>query len=184
MARHPGIHSVGSDPMRMSKERLIQTIALAANLVTILGLLLVIMQLRQNRALMRAQVRHELAGTIVELLNSWATNNQFATVLRKGSLGESLTPDEQVQFRLRCNALLRYWEDVHYQHRLGLYDDEEYSKQEAAWKQSFETGIGLVNYWCEMRTLYSPRFASEIDGLLPPPGCEPAKESKSISPPH
>ena len=170
----------------MSKDRLIQAIALAANFVTILGLLLVIMQLRQNRTLMRAQVRHELAGTIVELLNSWATNSQFASVLRKGSSGEQLTADEQFQFRLRCNALLRYWEDVHYQHRLGLYDDEEYSKQKAAWKQSFATGIGLVNYWCEMRTLYSPRFASEIDGLLPPPGCEatPKQESDSNSSPH
>jgi hypothetical protein len=38
----------------MSKERLIQSIALGANCVTILGLLLVIVQLQQNRALMRA----------------------------------------------------------------------------------------------------------------------------------
>ena len=56
----------------MNKERLIQLIALAANCVTILGLLLVIVQLQQNRALMRAQVRHELASTIVDLLNSSA----------------------------------------------------------------------------------------------------------------
>ena len=37
------------DSKRMSKERLIQWIALMANCVTILGLLLVILQLRQNR---------------------------------------------------------------------------------------------------------------------------------------
>jgi len=34
-----------------SKDRLFQSIALAANCVTILGLLLVILQLRQNRSL-------------------------------------------------------------------------------------------------------------------------------------
>ena len=50
----------------MSKDRLIQSIALAANCVTILGLLLVIFQLQQNRSLMRAQVRHELVSTIVD----------------------------------------------------------------------------------------------------------------------
>ena len=44
----------------MSKERLMQWIALAANGGTIVGLLMVIMQLQQNRTLMRAQVRHEL----------------------------------------------------------------------------------------------------------------------------
>jgi hypothetical protein len=151
----------------MSKDRLIQSISLAANCVTILGLLLVIIQLQQNRALMRAQVRHELASTIVELLNSSANNSQLADVLRRAERGEQLTEDEQLQFRLRSNALLRYWEDVHYQFRLGLYDEVEYSRQKAAWKATFASSVGLVNYWREVRTLYSPRFAAEIDGLLP-----------------
>jgi hypothetical protein len=153
----------------MNKERLIQWIALAANCVTILGLLLVIFQLQQNRALMRAQVRHELAGTIVDLLNSSASNSQLASILRRAGLGERLTEDEQFQFRLRSNALFRYWEDVHYQYRLGLYDEEEYSRQKAAWKTSFASSVGLVTYWSQVRTLYSPRFESEIDGLQPPP---------------
>ena len=156
----------------MSKDRLIQSIALAANCVTILGIALVIMQLRQNRDLMRAQVRHELATTIVELLNSWANNGQLASVVRRGNLGEQLAPDEQFQFRMRCNALLRYWEDVHYQHRLGLYDDVEYAKQEAAWRDTFANSVGMVNYWCEVRKLYSPLFVVQIDGLLPPHSCE------------
>ena len=152
----------------MSKERLIEWIALMANCVTILGLLLVILQLRQNRSLMRAQVRHELASTIVELLNSSANDSQLAGVLRRGALGEQLTEDEQMQFRLRSNALLRYWEDVHYQFRLGLYDEIEYSRQKDAWRATFASSVGFVRYWSEVRTLYSPLFAAEIDGLLPP----------------
>jgi hypothetical protein len=152
----------------MSKERLMQWIALAANAGTIVGLLMVIMQLQQNRTLVRAQVRHELATTIVDLLNSSASNSQLASVLRRAALGEQLTEDEQFQFRLRSNALLRYWEDVHYQYRQGLYDEVEYSRQKAAWKATFASSIGFVKYWSEVRSLYSPRFAAEIDGLLPP----------------
>jgi hypothetical protein len=159
----------------MSKDRLMQSIALAANCVTILGLVLVILQLRQNRSLMRAQVRHELASTIVDLLNSSANNSELASVIRRAGLGERLTDDEQFQFRLRSNALLRYWEDVHYQYRLGLYDEVEYSRQKAAWKATFASSIGFVNYWCEVRALYSPLFASEIDGLLPPQSCQPSR---------
>ena len=157
----------------MSKDRLIQSIALAANCVTILGLLLVIFQLRQNRSLMRAQVRHELATTIVDLLNSSAGNSQLAGVLRRAGRGEQLTADEQLQFQLRSNALLRYWEDVNYQYRLGLYDEVEYERQKAAWKATFANSVGFARYWSEVRTLYSPRFASEIDGLQPP---EPVKQ--------
>jgi hypothetical protein len=157
----------------MSKERLIQSIALTANCVTILGLVMVIMQLQQNRALMRAQVRHELATTIVDLLNTSANNSQLASVLRRGGSGEQLTTDEQFQFNLRSNALLRYWEDVHYQYRLGLYDEVEYSRQKEAWKETFASSVGLVNYWCRVRRLYSPLFVSEIDKLLPANGCGP-----------
>jgi hypothetical protein len=80
-----------SDTYRMSKDRLIQSIALAANCVTILGLLLVILQLRQNRSSMRAQVRHELASTIVDLLNTFASNSQLASVVPRAGLGEQLT---------------------------------------------------------------------------------------------
>ena len=156
------------DPKRISKERLIEWIALMANCVTILGLLLVILQLRQNRSLMRAQVRHELASTIVDLLNSSANNIQLVGVLRRAGQGEQLTKDEQFQFQLRSNALLRYWEDVHYQYRLGLYDEVEYERQKAAWKATFANSVGFVRYWSEVRTLYSPRFASEIDALQPP----------------
>ena len=157
----------------MSKERLMQWIALAANGGTIVGLLMVILQLQQNRILMRAQVRHELATTIVELLNSSANNSQLAGVLRRGSLGEQLTEDEKLQFRLRSNALLRYWEDVHYQFRLGLYDEVEYSRQKAAWKATFASSVGFAKYWSEVRTLYSPLFAEEIDSLLPPQTVQP-----------
>jgi hypothetical protein len=170
--------NVPSRDKRMSKERLMQWIALAANGGTIVGLLMVIMQLQQNRTLMRAQVRHELATTIVDLLNSSASNSQLASVLRRAALGEELTEDEQFQFRLRSNALLRYWEDVHYQYRLGLYDEVEYERQKAAWKATFASSVGFVHYWSEVRTMYSPLFASEIDGLLPP------QADTQPSPPH
>lgn len=158
----------------MSKDRLMQWIALAANGGTIVGLLLVIVQLQQNRTLMRAQVRHELASTIVELLNTSAGNSQLTSVLRRAGKGEPLTEDEQFQFRLRSNALLRYWENVNYQYRLGLYDEVEYSRQKDAWRATFASSIGLVKYWSEVRMLYSPRFESEIDGLIPSPGPGPA----------
>jgi hypothetical protein len=75
-----------------------------------------------------------LDRTIADLLNSSANNSELASVIRRTGLGEQLTADEQFQFRLRSNALLRYWEDAHYQYRLGFDDEVEYSRQKAAWK--------------------------------------------------
>lgn len=149
-------------------------LGLAANLGALIGLLLVVVQLRQNRDLMRAQIRHELASGIVDLLNVPAANSQLASVLRRGAVGDSLSPDELFQFRLRSNALLRYWEDVHYQYRQGLYDRVEFSRQKQAWADALTTSVGFIRYWCEVRTRYSPLFAAELDALVPVGSCTPA----------
>lgn len=149
----------------------IKWLSLAANVGALIGLLLVVVQLQQNRDLMRAQIRHELAMGIVDLLHTPANNLQLAGVLRRGTIGEELTPDELFQFRLRSNALLRYWEDVHYQYRQGLYDEIEFLRQKQAWAEAMTRSVGLVEYWCEVRTLYSPLFAAELDGFLAGDAC-------------
>ena len=155
----------------MSDKRPAQWLSLVANVGALIGLLLIVVQLQQNRDLMRAQIRHDLAMGIVELLNTPAANSQLASVLRRGELGEALTPDEQFQFEVRSNALLRYWEDVHYQYRQGLYDEVEYSAQQEAWKGTLSRSVGLAAYWCKVRTLYSPLFMAELDALRSPTAC-------------
>jgi hypothetical protein len=147
-------------------------LSFATNVGALIGLLLVVVQLRQNRDLMRAEIRHELSMGIVDLLNTPAANSQLAGILRRASTGESLTPDEAFQFRLRSNALLRYWEDVHYQYRQGLYDEIEFSRQKDAWGETMAGSVGFVKYWCDVRTLYSPLFAADLDALTAPGSCD------------
>lgn len=150
----------------MESERLTRWITIGANLGVLIGLLLLIVELAQNRDMMRAQIRHELAMGIVDLLQTPANNDHLADVLFRGISGEELTPNELYQFELRTNALLRYWEDVHYQYRVGLYDDSEFATQRDAWKASLAQSNLAVDYWCKVRLLYSPAFAQEIDNLL------------------
>jgi hypothetical protein len=157
----------------LTGRRVSRWLSLAANLGALAGLLLIVLQLGQNRDLMRAQVRHELAMGIVELLNVPASDSQLASVLRRGALGEPLSPDEQFQFELRSNALLRYWEDVHYQYRQGLYDEVEYAAQKEAWGRTLARSVGLAVYWCAVRDVYSPRFRAELDGLPAARTCGP-----------
>jgi uncharacterized protein (TIGR02246 family) len=146
--------------------RLTRWLTLGANVAVVVGIVLLIVELEQNRQQMRAQTRHELAMGIVDLLQLPAGNPQLADVLFRALTGEALTPAEQFQFELRSNALFRYWEDVHYQYRLGLYDDVEFDRQRAAWKASMGRSPMAQAYWCRVRTLYSPQFMAEMDGLL------------------
>jgi len=155
----------------MDSDRLTRWLTLGANVGVLVGILLLIVELDQNRDMMRAQTRHQVANGIVDLLLVPASNQQLADLMYRAETGGQLTPEENYQFTMRTNALLRYWEDVHYQYRVGLYDDVEFSKQREAWRAAFVRSIGMREYWCKIRTLYSPEFTAEIDDLLPEPGC-------------
>lgn len=153
----------------MTKDRLTHWFTLAANLGAVVGIVLVIVQLRQNEAQLRAQTRQQLAMGIVDQLSSQSENLQLASVLRRSAVGEPLTPDELFQFRMRSNAMLRYWENVHYQYRQGLYDESEFTSHKAAWRDTLTHSIGFARYWCEVRGLYSVQFAAQMDGLMARP---------------
>jgi hypothetical protein len=150
----------------VDSERLTRWLTVGANLGVLVGIILLIVELDQNRDMMRAQTRHELSMGIVDLLQTPASNEQLADLMFRAKSGEELTPRELFQFQMRTNALLRYWEDVHYQYRAGLYDDIEFGKQRDAWKVSFSNSGRALQYWCQVRSLYSPEFASEMDDLL------------------
>jgi len=155
----------------LESERLTRWLAIGANLGVLVGLLLLIVELQQNRDMMRAQTRHEMSAGIVDLLQTAANNEQLADVLLRGVSGEALTPTEMFQFEMRTNALFRYWEDVHYQYRVGLYDDAEFEKQREAWRASLMRSQLSRDYWCRVRTQYSPDFAAELDSLLTASSC-------------
>ncbi len=150
----------------MKKIEIAKFIGVLANLGALVGLLLLVFELNQNSQLMRAQIRHDLAMGIVEQLLVVSNNSQLAGVIRRGSGGDELTPDERTQFTTRSNAVLRYWEDVHYQYRQGLYDPSEFERQRGAWVDSLARSVGLVAYWCENRNLYSADFAEELNSAL------------------
>ena len=167
----PTKSSSSVDDSESSFVKITSFISLAANIVTVVGLVIVVLQLYENQRMTRAQTRHELSSTIVTILSDTANNPQLASVIYRGSKGIPLTAVEQFQFELRSNALLRYWEDVHYQFRMGLYDVEEFDRHRDAWAATIRQSKGFVEYWCRVRQLYSPAFANEMNRLLPSGAC-------------
>ena len=119
----------------MRSDSLNRWVTLGANLGVLLGLFLLVVELGQNRDMMRAQTRNELSMGIVDLLMAEAENPQLASVNYRGNTGQELTSEERYQYERRTRAMFRYWENVHYQYRQGLYDEAEFSAQRTAWRR-------------------------------------------------
>ena len=150
----------------MNADKVNRWLTLGANIGVLLGIILLVAELNQNSAMVRAQTRNEMSKTLVELLSLTAGNGELARILRRANAGEELTPDERLQFQERQLAMFRYWENVHYQFREGLYDETEFSKQRDAWRAYVNQSQAIADAWCGVRNFVANEFAVEVDKLL------------------
>ena len=156
----------------MKKIDLGQTLQYLGNAGIIVGILLLVYELNQNRDLMRAQTRNDLSQGLIEILLELTSDEERANLLYRGNDGEDLTDYEYRRYANMTIVQLRYHENVHYQYRNGLYDEVEFLAQREQWRNTVFTSEGLVNVFCLIRSGLSPEFVAEIDGLLTTYRCE------------
>ena len=155
----------------MNSDRMNKWLTLGANMGVLLGIILLVIELNQNRDMMRAQIRNEMATEIIGMLSDIAYSPEFASVFNRGVAGEELTPDEATQFQMRAFALFRYFENVHYQYRQGLYDESEFATQKIAWTNALSSKR-VSRLWCGYRNSISVEAREAIDELLSDRECD------------
>jgi hypothetical protein len=149
-----------------------QTLQLLGNAGVIIGILLLVYELGQNRQMMEAQTRSNLSQYISELLISFSADSEVGDLMTRGYAGEDLTDYESSRFFRLSIAEFRYHENVHYQYRNGLYDDAEYAAQRETWREIVFTRKGSVDVWCAIKNGFSPEFVAEVETLLTIYRCE------------
>ncbi len=150
----------------MDSDHINRWLTLGANLGVLVGIILLVIELNQNRDLMRAQTRNDLSVGIITLLTQTANNSTLSDIMNRGDAGEELTATEYRQYLFNNLAFYRYYENVHYQYRQGLYDEGEFTRQKKAWKNYAAGAKTAVKIWCERRSHFSPEFAAEFNALL------------------
>lgn len=161
----------------MKKLDLGQTLGIVANVAVLLGILLLVYELAQNRQMMRAQTRTVISDGLQTFLTAVGSDPQTSSVYVRGNHGEArrfgneLTEAESAQYALLVNAILSYFENVHYQYRNGLYEEFEFNAQREAWRRVFSQE-GFAGVWCLVRHERSPEFAMEVDELLSAKRCD------------
>jgi hypothetical protein len=97
-----------------------------------------------------------------------AGNKEFAEIIVRATAGEPITPAERIMLDMRSEAVFRYWENVHYQHRAGMYDESEFSKHLATMREVIvNRDKQIAGFWCGNRQFFSDPFRVELDAALP-----------------
>lgn len=128
-------------------------------------------ELNQNRDMMRAQTRNELARGLPDVLGHLIDNAELADALLRANTGDQLTPAEDLRVNAWLELVFRYWENVHYQYRQGLYDESEFSRHRNTMADVIAGTPSMHDYWCKERLLYSAPFVEFMDHLLSGPSC-------------
>jgi len=150
----------------MKSDDLNRWLSLGANIGVLIGIFLLVIELGQNREMMRAQIRNEMAQGLAWIATQDVNDADYADLRRRGDNGEELSETERYQYRQYVFTFFRFWENMHYQYRIGLYDEVEFMRQREAWRGALTERPGFVIFWCSHKMTFSLEFGAEIDELL------------------
>ncbi len=149
----------------MKKFDLGKSLQLLGNFGVIVGIIVLVYELNQNRDMMEAQTRHEVAQSIVDQLGELASNADLAELTHRARCGRLESEVEKSRYFSHVNSRLRYWEDVHFQYRRGLYDESEFLAQKEAWRSFIRPAV-TQEALGRLKLSFSSEFVAEIDALL------------------
>lgn len=146
-----------------------ERLTVVANLAVIAGIVFLAAEIRQNTQAIRAQTRDSVTGKQMEYYGWVATSPELAAVLQKGNtLGLAqldLDSGEYHMYAYAVQGILREYENSFYQHRVGLFDDEEFEVRLVKLRTGFTTR-GWRELWALVRLAFAPDFRDEIDRIV------------------
>jgi len=150
----------------MKKIDLGQTVTILANLGIIVGIVFLIIELRQNNLLLNAQTRGETNRTVIEQESEPYRNHDVAVLLAKRARGEPLDDVEEIKMRSLATATLLNFYFQFIEVREGALPEDGFSL--AAWRQIYRGNgamgdIDLDVEWARTRGNLSSDFVEYFE---------------------
>ena len=140
----------------MNIDRINQMVMLTANVGVLIGIFALVIELQQTQTAMQAEAGATRTQMSMEQ-QSMTFRNGLLDIRSRFDNGEKLTQQDLLNVREYNQYMLRFWEHSHFQHELGVLDEE-------IW-QSNLNGLQLMCAADLFRQNYYPVW-KEIDSRL------------------
>jgi hypothetical protein len=127
----------------------------------VITLVYLAVQIRQNTMVSRAATRQKVAQMAMAAGSDVAINGDLAELLVRDLEGKEITPAQRLRLFARLYVALRHWENIHYQHLIGMLSKDEWRGFRLNLKALFEWKT-TQTYWKNERSFYSSAFQDEI----------------------
>lgn len=160
----------------MNADKLNRWLALVGNIAVIAGIVFLGLELNQNSRMMQTQTRNAITESILDFQFNAETSGLRDIARKAGADPASLTADEIQKVLQLYVSNLRLWENIHYQYRNGVFDEEEFAAERNSWRALGERTPLLRTVYCQLKQQgsLSPAFVTEMDKLPygAPSSCE------------
>jgi len=133
----------------------------------IVTLVYLALQIRQNTITSKTNSYQEAVSAVSEWSREVGVSSEATDILLRGSLNqEDLSPQEQMRFNLLMSAYLRNMENLHMKFLTGAVDSVVWDGWKTRLCTFFDDSPGMMTYWNENESVFSPEFRSNVAGIL------------------
>ena len=143
-----------------------QTISVLANVGVLIGILLLVYELNQNRVVAEAQTRAAITQVIIDLTVMVSQTEMGMVISEKRLNDEALTPREKIWQRGTSRAQFRHWENVYFQYNIGLFSDQELETYRTYWRTVTRCRPRQQEFWADTKLQFNPKFREEMDSIF------------------
>ena len=155
-----------------------------AAIATLVTLVYLAVQIRQNTSSMRASMFQEAVRDFALASDVLAGDAELARIWRTGIRDfDALEPDERQRFAAYALGLFRRTENVFFQTQHGALD-LAFGESVVSHVRLMGSWPGIVAWWARARVLFSPSFREYVDRELTPGGDHAAQQRAAADEPQ
>ncbi|MDG2167256.1 MAG: hypothetical protein P8L44_04920 [Opitutales bacterium] len=150
----------------MKTEKLNSWLNLGANIGVLIGLALLVFEIRQNSDLMRAQISQSRSETQRAGMQSYMNSPYIPSILVKLENNEALTDEESIRYSFYVRGILRNFDNQYWQYKQGFLGDETPQAIEFWVRNIIGTRKGGIELWDQYRSAFADDFAAFVEEAI------------------
>jgi len=150
----------------MNAQKVNAWLSLAANVGVVIGLALLIIEIRQNTEMMRAQINQSRTDTALFQQYSLSDTDYMAPIIAKIRRGEELSDEEMIRYDARMRAFNRNQDNNLWQYNQGYLGENIPASIKGGVRAVIgSTEIG-ISTWDRQKYSYTDEYVTFVDEAI------------------
>jgi hypothetical protein len=148
-------------------ENINKWLTIGANVAVVASIIFLALQLNQNSRMVQTQTRNAITESILNFQFNAEMSGLRDIAVKGNNDPSSLTREETGKVLQLYVSNLRLWENIHYQYRNGVFDEDEFNAERNSWKNLGARTPMLRSVYCQLKQggSLSTAFVAEMDTL-------------------